>query len=151
MLTLRNDARKSLGAWVVASFALNLPWEIAHVPLYSFPADAGWLVIGYDILHCTAGDVLIALCIFLLASVGLYDLAWINRRPWSGAVLAAVMGVTYTAYSEYLNVHVRQSWAYSSLMPLIFGLGLSPLLQWLVLPFGVTYLARRLLSSRPPV
>jgi len=146
MLALRKDIRQSLSTWVQTTFALNLFWEVAHLPLYSFPADARWPLITYDVLHCTAGDVIISLAIFLLTSLLLRDTGWVRRRPWTGAVLAAVIGVAYTAYSEYLNVYVRQSWAYSSLMPLVFGLGLSPLLQWLILPFCVTHLSRR----RPP-
>ncbi len=45
-----------------------------------------------------------------------------------------MLGVVYTAFSEWLNLVVRQSWAYSPLMPVIGGIGLTPLLQWLVIP-----------------
>ena len=95
----------------------------------------------------TVGDVMIAFCIFLVTSLLLRDTGWIRRRPWTGAVLVAVLGVSYTAYSEWLNVYVRQSWAYSSMMPLVFGLGVSPLVQWLILPFGITKLSR-MISAR---
>lgn len=140
----RRAIYKLVAAWVAASLALNLVWETAHIPLYTFPDGAGPLVIAYDILHCTVGDGLIALSAFVLTSLLLRDTGWIRQRAWVGALLVAVMGISYTAYSEWLNVYVRQSWAYSPLMPLVFGLGLSPLLQWLVLPFGITLLARRL-------
>ena len=147
MLALPQDLRRVLGAWVLATFVLNLIWEVAHLPLYVFPAGAGWLLIAYDVLHCTVGDVMIAFCIFLVTSLLLRDTGWIRRRPWTGAVLVAVLGVSYTAYSEWLNVYVRQSWAYSSMMPLVFGLGVSPLVQWLILPFGITKLSR-MISAR---
>lgn len=143
MLTFSQDLRRVVGAWMLATFALNLIWEVAHLPLYSFADGTGWLLIVYDVLHCTVGDVMIALCIFLLTGLLLRDMGWIHRRTWTGAVLVAVLGVSYTAYSEWLNVYVRQSWAYSSMMPLIFGIGISPLMQWLILPFGITQLARR--------
>src|SRR5205807_9351338 len=49
-----------------------------------------------------------------------------------------ILGVAYTAFSEWLNIVVRQSWAYSERMPLIplfgFRIGLSPLLQWIIVP-----------------
>lgn len=138
------DPRRVLGAWVLATFMLNLVWEVAHLPLYTFPEGAGWSLIVYDVLHCTVGDVMIASCIFLLTCLVLRDMGWIRRRPWTGAALVAVLGVSYTAYSEWLNVYVRQSWAYSSMMPLVFGLGVSPLVQWLILPFGITQLSRRI-------
>jgi hypothetical protein len=46
------------------------------------------------------------------------------------------MGITYTAFSEYVNVYVRGSWGYSDMMPIIplVEVGVIPLIQWLVLP-----------------
>jgi hypothetical protein len=56
-------------------------------------------------------------------------------------------GLGYTVVSEWLNIVVRRSWAYSSLMPVVslfgFGIGLSPLLQWIVVPTLALYAARR--------
>ena len=45
-------------------------------------------------------------------------------------------GIGYTIYSEWLNVNVRGSWAYSDLMPVVpvIETGLAPLLQWVVVP-----------------
>lgn len=57
-----------------------------------------------------------------------------NRKV---AMLAAVtVGVGYTVFSEWLNIVVRQAWAYSDIMPVIpvLNVGLSPLLQWIVIP-----------------
>jgi hypothetical protein len=50
MLTFSQDLRRVLGVWVLATFALNLIWEVAHLPLYSFADGAGWLLIVYDVL-----------------------------------------------------------------------------------------------------
>jgi hypothetical protein len=46
------------------------------------------------------------------------------------------MGLSYTLFSEYLNVHIRGSWGYSGLMLIVPVLraGLVPLLQWIILP-----------------
>jgi len=58
-----------------------------------------------------------------------------------------VFGFGYTVFSEWLNVVVRKSWAYSDLMPVIsiFGLslGVSPLLQWMAVPTLALYVSRR--------
>jgi hypothetical protein len=59
-------------------------------------------------------------------------------------MLAAVLlGVGYTVFSEWLNVGIRQSWSYTEAMPVLplFGTGLTPFLQWLVVPglaFAIT-------------
>jgi hypothetical protein len=51
----------------------------------------------------------------------------------------------YTVFSEWLNIVVRASWDYSERMPVVSALGLrvgvSPLLQWIVVPsaaFAIT-------------
>jgi len=51
-------------------------------------------------------------------------------------VLTVMVGVAYTIYSEWLNTTIRQGWAYSPMMPVLppLGTGLSPLLQWLIVP-----------------
>ena len=49
-----------------------------------------------------------------------------------------MFGVSYTMFSEWLNIVVRKSWAYSELVPMIPGIdaGLSPLAQWVVIPLA---------------
>ncbi|HSD54124.1 MAG TPA: hypothetical protein VLC47_08150 [Burkholderiales bacterium] len=51
-------------------------------------------------------------------------------------IVATLVGLAYTAFSEWLNTAVRTSWAYAPGMPIVAfaGVGLTPLLQWLLLP-----------------
>lgn len=51
-------------------------------------------------------------------------------------IILTIMGLSYTVFSEYLNVHIRESWGYSELMPIVPVLkaGFVPLLQWIILP-----------------
>jgi hypothetical protein len=71
------------------------------------------------------------------------------------AIIAIILGVAYTIYSEHLNVAIRQSWAYSERMPLVraFGwqIGLSPILQWIVVPSLAFWVVARGCRSAPPV
>ncbi len=88
-------------------------------------------------VHCTGGDLLIAssalLAALIAAGSGWPREARAMRRV---AALAVALGILYTVFSEWLNIVVRQAWAYSDLMPVVppFDTGLSPLLQWLVIP-----------------
>ena len=45
-------------------------------------------------------------------------------------------GGAYTGWSEYSNAILRQTWTYTSAMPLVpwLGIGITPLLQWLIIP-----------------
>ena len=129
--------------YVWGSFALHLVWEIVQLPLYTLWTTGTLSQQAFAILHCTVGDTMIAGLGLLLA------LAVINRSTWPAAggriiwVCVLFLGVGYTLYSEWLNVTVRRSWAYSEWMPIIpfIGIGLSPVLQWFIVPTLVLWLA----------
>jgi hypothetical protein len=126
---------------------LNLGWEIAQLPLYTIVSEATPAYLAFSVLHCTAGDVLIAFSSLMAALIltGARNVASWNW--WQiGAVLTAA-GVGYTVYSEWANTAILGSWAYAERMPVVhlggLRIGLSPLAQWLVLPPLALYLARR--------
>lgn len=127
--------------WGGIAAALNLAWEIAQLPLYALEGrDRATL--AYGIAHCTGGDVLISLACYAAAALALGDWRWPLGRPLAGIGIALATGMTYTVFSEWLNVSVRGTWAYAPAMPTLFGIGLSPLAQWLVVPAGVLLLVR---------
>ena len=117
---------------------LSLAWEIAQLPLYTIWNEGSAGYKAFAVLHCTAGDVLIGLVSLALALV-------ITRAgpvaSWNWAAIARLLvtiGVAYTVFSEWNNTVFRPAWAYSELMPVIrlggVSFGLSPLVQWLLLP-----------------
>jgi hypothetical protein len=65
---------------------------------------------------------------------------------------ATILGLGYTVYSEWLNVNVRETWAYTAWMPRIppLGTGLSPLLQWIVVPGLAFFIVWRRVSAVRP-
>jgi hypothetical protein len=137
----------------LASIAsMNLAWETLHLPLYTIWADGTPRSQALAVLHCTGGDVLIATSALVLGLLLAGDKTWPRTRFFPVLALTVGAGLAYTIFSEWLNVVVRASWAYSAAMPVIpiFGLriGLSPVLQWLVVPTAALLLARRL-TQRP--
>jgi len=132
--------------------ALNLGWEIVQLPLYTIWHHPSVGYVAYAVLHCTAGDVLIGLAALVVALVATRAG---TIEQWNYAAVACVLigvSVSYTAYSEWMNTVLRASWTYSALMPTIriagVELGLSPLLQWVVVPPVALWLTRR--SHRQP-
>ena len=142
---------RALRVYLVSMALGNLVWEALHLPLYTIWLDGTVQRQAFAVLHCTLGDVLIALSTLSVALFIAGDKKWPETRFCTVAVLSVVSGLAYTIFSEWLNVVVRASWAYSTLMPVItvfgFRIGLSPILQWLVVPTVSLFLARRL--SRP--
>jgi hypothetical protein len=127
---------------------LNYAWEWAHVRLYTIWVEADIGYISFAVAHCTVGDVLIgtaALAAALTLSREGPVHSWRRARI---AILSAVFGAAYTVASEWMNVSIRRSWAYAESMPTVnlgsFEIGLTPVLQWLVIAPLTLYLARKL-------
>ena len=126
--------RRYLGFIVAA----NLLWEFVQMPLYSIWQTGTPLQIVFAAVHCTGGDVLIALSAIASALLLTGDATWPSAGYVRVAAVAVLMGLAYTVFSEWWNVEVRKAWSYSDLMPIVPGLdiGLSPLLQWIIIPIA---------------
>ena len=130
--------------WAVFSAALNLAWEIAQLPLYTIYEQADAATIAYVVAHCTVGDVLIALASYGVGFLATRSARWPVERPLLGGAIAIGTGMAYTLFSEWLNVSVRGSWEYAPAMPTVYGIGLSPVLQWLLVPILMLFIIRAL-------
>ena len=115
----------------------NLGWEVVQLPLYTLWRDESPAFITFAVLHCTAGDVLISAISLLVARIVVGGRQWPEQSYMQVALTAIAIGVVYTVYSEWSNTVVTRSWAYSALMPTLWGIGLSPLLQWVLIPAWV--------------
>ena len=135
------------GVWAALAFVFNLAWEIAQVRLYTLWADADRLTVAWSLLHCSIGDVLIALALFALTGMALRHADWPTSYPWRGGAIVVIGAMSYTAWSEWYNVYRAGSWGYTAGMPLVFGIGLSPLLQWLILPPALVLAYRTLVPA----
>jgi hypothetical protein len=117
----------------------------AQLPLYTIWSNGTRLEILFAVIHCTAGDLLITVFALALAALA----ARIGRWPFFGnrmALTAILLGLGYTVFSEWLNTQVRQSWSYTEAMPLLppLGTGLTPFLQWLIVPgIALGYVRRK--------
>ena len=137
--------RKALAVYLAGSAGLHLIWETLQLPLYTIWRTGTNFEIACAVVHCTAGDVMIA-AVSLVAAVPLFQHRTWPPQNWVPMVVATlVFGIAITIYSEWLNTTVRKTWAYSDLMPTVpmLGTGLSPLLQWVVVPIGAFVIAER--------
>lgn len=122
--------------YLLASAVGHLAWEMAQLPLYTIWRTGTTREIATAIAHCTLGDLSIALVTLSLALVAIGSPDWPTRRFVTVYATVVILSVGYTVYSEYVNTIVRQNWTYGPLMPTLpwIGTGLSPLLQWLIVP-----------------
>lgn len=133
---MRRDWLTVTRRYLVVVTAGNLVWEVAQMPLYTLWHTGTAREIAWAILHCTLGDLAIAMVSLIAALVLVGSPAWPDRRARAVTVAVVIGAVGYTIYSEYLNTVVRRSWAYTDWMPALplLGTGLAPLAQWLIVP-----------------
>lgn len=124
-----------LRAYLPRLAACSLAWEILQLPLYTLWSMQSPARIAYAVAHCTAGDIMIGTSALLAALMvtganGFAD--WQGRRI---VPLMVLLTVAFTIVSERSNL-ASGSWAYSPSMPLLPGIevGLSPMLQWVLVP-----------------
>ncbi len=136
---------QGLRRYLAVTAIANLIWETLHLPLYTIWNDGTLRDKMFAVLHCTAGDILIALGAWAFAVVVAGRPEWPTEAFRRVALLTIAAGLAYTGYSEWLNTTIRRSWTYSEWMPVIpgLGLGLSPALQWIVIPSVALWAARR--------
>ena len=129
----------------VFSFLLNFVWEYIQAPTY-----AGMIETNHwdGIKLCTSatfGDVGFALTAFWIASLASRSRQWIfEPKAWQLLMFLGI-GIGLTIGFEFYYTTISLRWTYSELMPLVppFGTGLSPLLQWVVVPLLVLWFVRR--------
>lgn len=142
-----------LRGYLLTVTAVSLVWEAGQMPLYTlWKTGSHWEIIS-DVLQCTSANIVIAtgslIAGLLIARAGILRL----QASSAPIVATCAIGVGYTTYSEWLNVYVKGTWAYSDLMPVVpgLGVGLSPLLQWIVLPSLGIVVARSRANQRQSV
>lgn len=135
----------------VFAFLLNYPWEFSQVPLFVGMPDAPhWAAIKIC-ATATLGDIIIMLIAYWFVAVVARTRSWI-ATPRAGHVMMFVaIGLAITVVIEQLALQGLWfgTWKYSPLMPVVpgIGVGLSPLLQWIILPLLLVWFIRRQLAG----
>ncbi len=137
----------------VATFALllNFAWEILQAPLYAGMAGRPHAQVTQACLRATFGDMVIMLLAYGVVAVVARSRRWIAVESGRQLALFMAIGVVITVGIEWLATrgHWVQSWTYLPAMPLLpgTGIGLAPLLQWVLLPLLTVWFTRRQLAS----
>lgn len=118
----------------VISVPLNFIWELAQMPLY---VDNGNLL--NFVRHCiipSLGDGVILLIIFGVGCGVLRRADWFVQPTASAYAFMLVSGLIIAIVIEWVAVYGMSRWSYTTRMPVlpVLGVGLSPVLQMLLLP-----------------
>lgn len=137
-------------AWFLFfGFLLHYPWEFLQVPFFEgVPSMPHWEAVVFC-SGAAAGDAVIGLVAYWLASATARDRRWYFHPAKSSWAVYLGAGLAITIVMEWLATEVLARWTYAESMPTLpgIGTGLTPLLQWSLLPPLILWLARG--QSRP--
>jgi len=99
--------------------------------------------------RATLGDMGITLVAFWGTAAAARSRDWIRHPRRTPTTAFVLIGMVITIVSEQLAPRLLGRWTYSELMSvlLVLGVGLVPVIQWLVLPLALVWLVRRQLAG----
>lgn len=130
----------------ILAFILNLAWELLQGPLYS-----GYSFNAQHISFCALASVADAIMVVLLYFfLGLIykDALWIRNLTVTRVLVIILIGGIGAIVFEARHIMVA-SWVYADSMPIIpyTDVGLSPILQFMILPGLIYFLSGYLLKN----
>lgn len=135
----------------VAAFAflLNFPWEAWHIQLYRSLETLSYREAVTFVTVASVGDAALAVIAFWAVAAATRSRIWI-LEPTPKRIAGFVgVGLGITIAWEWLATRVLDWWQYADTMPILplLGTGVSPVLQWVLLPPLVVWLVRRHLAG----
>jgi hypothetical protein len=145
----RHHSWQPWGALAGFGLLLHFVWEMLQTPFYTGMSGAPHWDAVLQCGRATLGDVVIVLLSYGGVRLAVHTRLWLLGRWGWRLLLFLAIGLVITIGLEWLSVYRWHRWAYAPEMPLLFGIGVIPLVQWLVLPPLNLWLARRHLSGVP--
>ena len=113
------------------SYLSNLLWEVAHSLLYDwnkFPLKNDIFYYIPKILRAALADAVIICFIFLLICLFEKSFNWIHQPKKKEYLLILILGFITAVFIE-IRAKFLNLWDYNEYMPLVFSVGLTPLIQ----------------------
>jgi hypothetical protein len=138
--------------WIaVFGFLLNFPWEMLQAPLFENMEEGQFWEVTKHCSTASLGDVVILLsCYWTISLLSKKNRSWIIKPSRREITWFLTLGLLITIVFELLAIRALDLWKYKTSMPTIFSIGLSPLLQWIILPLALLYFLRRFYPLKDP-
>ncbi|WP_164104502.1 hypothetical protein [Candidatus Laterigemmans baculatus] len=123
--------------WLLAALVtlvLHYSWEMLQAPLFTdFVGMSVWEH-AWPCFRAALGDLAIAAVSYGMAALLVFRVGWPFQDRWSVPFAICVScGLIVTVGFEIYAL-ATDRWAYGPRMPIVAGIALAPLLQWLVVP-----------------
>ena len=131
----------------IFSYLLNFLWESFHSVFlfkgHNFEAIKYVPMIGYVSII----DGLLILGIYLGVSLLWRNALWIKKPNKIHTTTFVILGLIMAGWIEYRAVFLLDRWSYNQLMPTIFGIGLSPLIQLSITGLLAIWITKKLIRD----
>lgn len=134
-------------AFALTAFALHWTWEMVQAPLYESMRTLSLAAATWQCTAASVGDVALTLLAYAAVAAAA-GRTWLLRPRRAELAGYLAVGLLLTAALELLSVRVWGRWSYAPGMPRVLGVGLAPLLQWIVVPLATLWIVRRHLARR---
>jgi len=143
----KRNYRHYITVLAVGAFLVNFIWELAQGPLYEgFEYD--WKHISFCGLASIA-DMLMVLILFFGIGLMYKNVFWTKKMGTNKVLLLALVGFLGAILSEFWYI-TRGDWSYADTMPLMpfVDVGVSPVLQFTVLPWLIFLIGRKFINEK---
>jgi hypothetical protein len=118
---------------ILLAFFFNVAWEILQIPLFK-----GGVYEWQHILFCvlaSVADIIMVLLIYFGFALIYKNALWVKNLNTKRIILLILTGGAGAVLAEVWQLSIG-TWSYASAMPLIpvINVGLSPVLQFMILP-----------------
>jgi hypothetical protein len=123
-------------AFTLLVLALNFAWEMMQARWFASMRGLSPMRATLLCFRAAVGDLAIATISFTVAAIVARTAMWPAERR--AGVPAAVFVATALAIAIAYEVFAlsTERWSYADTMPTLFGVGVLPILQWLLLPLS---------------
>ncbi|MEO6136116.1 MAG: hypothetical protein ABIP35_13250 [Ginsengibacter sp.] len=131
---------------IFLAFVFNVAWEILQIPLFK-----GGVYEWQHILFCvlaSVADVLTVLLIYFGFALIYKNALWVKSVHTTRIILLILTGGAGAVLAEVWHLSIG-TWSYAGTMPLIpiVNVGLSPVLQFMILPILIYRLSFKMLAK----
>ena len=128
----------------ILGFSLNFIWESFHaIFLYTCCQNMDAPSFVRLISYASFIDALVISIMYIAISL-FSGFSWINKPNKRNLLIFLLLGLIIAIWIEYRGVYLLKKWSYSFLMPQIFGIGLSPLVQLVITGLIALWIVRKI-------
>ena len=136
------------GVALAATLLLHYAWEMLQAPWFDVFAGQSFWEHARPCLRAALGDLAIAVGAYVVTAILFRRTQWPFQTHWFWPSVAwIILGLVATVAFEKWALSVGR-WHYTDAMPTIAGIGVAPLLQWIIVP-AATLAIVRLAVVRP--